>query len=194
MPTGTLPARPSLSWTTIRRTATSSSALYLQDEWKPFEKLTVNYGLRFDYMSAFVKADQLSPRLGLVYKLTPETTLHAGYARYFTPPPTELVSSKTLALFANTSNAPPVNLNSPVEPERSHYFDAGVTQKITSGLNVGIDGFYKITTDLIDEGQFGQALIFTPFNYAKGKIEGVELTGNYQFRQFCRIWQSCPHR
>jgi len=158
--------------------------LYLQDEWKPFKNLTVNYGLRFDYYDAFVKADQLSPRLGLVYKLTPETTLHAGYARYFTPPPTELVSSKTLALFANTSNAPPVNLNSPVEPERSHYFDAGIIQKITSGLSAGIDGFYKITTDLIDEGQFGAAYIFTPFNYAKGKIDGVELTGSYRSGNF----------
>ena len=39
-------------------------------------------------------ADQLSPRLGLVYKATPDTTLHAAYARYFTPPPTELVSTE----------------------------------------------------------------------------------------------------
>ncbi len=56
-------------------------SLYLQDEWKPFDKLTVNYGLRFDRMDAFVEASQLSPRLGLVYKATPETTLHAAYAR-----------------------------------------------------------------------------------------------------------------
>src|SRR5271169_1788787 len=53
------------------------ASLYLQDEWKPFDKLTVNYGLRFDQMNAFVEANQLSPRLGLVYKATSETTLHA---------------------------------------------------------------------------------------------------------------------
>ena len=158
-------------------------SLYLQDEWKPLEKLTVNYGLRFDWMNAFVAGSQLSPRLGLVYKLTPETTLHAACARDFTPPPTELVSTKTLDLFANTSNAQP-GLNSPVEPERSHYFDAGVTQKITPELNVGVDGFYKIVRDLIDEGQFGQALIFTPFNYNQGKIYGVELTANYRSGNF----------
>jgi outer membrane receptor protein involved in Fe transport len=69
-------------------------------------------------------------------------------------------------------------------PERSHYFDAGVTQKITSGLNVGVDGFYKIVSDLIDEGQFGSALIFTPFNYQVGKIYGVELTANYRSGNF----------
>ena len=159
-------------------------SLYLQDEWKPFAKLTVNYGLRYDHMDAFVTADQLSPRLGIVYKATPETTLHAAYARDFTPPPTELVSSSTLTKFINTSNQAQSNSNSPVSPERSHYFDAGVTQKIGSGLTVGVDGFYKIVTDLIDEGQFGQALIFTPFNYAQGKIYGVELTGNYRLGDF----------
>ena len=42
-------------------------------------------------MDAYVKASQLSPRLGLVYKATPDTTLHAAYARDFTPPPTELI-------------------------------------------------------------------------------------------------------
>uniref|UniRef100_A0A1I9YQ76 Uncharacterized protein n=1 Tax=Paraburkholderia sprentiae WSM5005 TaxID=754502 RepID=A0A1I9YQ76_9BURK len=36
---------------------------------------------------------QLSPRVGLVYTLTPSTTLHAGFACYFTPAPFELVSS-----------------------------------------------------------------------------------------------------
>jgi outer membrane receptor protein involved in Fe transport len=160
------------------------ASLYLQDEWKPFDKLTVNYGLRFDQMNAFVEANQLSPRLGLVYKATPDTTLHAAYARYFTPPPDELISNKTLALFANTSNAAPSNLNSSVLPERSDYYDAGVTQQITSALNVGVDGFYKKVSDLIDEGQFGQALIFSPFNYAEGQIYGVELTGNYHSGNF----------
>jgi outer membrane receptor protein involved in Fe transport len=154
--------------------------LYLQDEWRTSEKLTVNYGARFDQVNAFVSESQLSPRLGLVYRATARTTLHAGYARYFTPPPTELVSPATIALFANTSNAPEVNQNDPVKSERSNYFDMGATHQLTSSLSLGIDGFYKQVTNLLDEGQFGQALIFSPFNYAKGKIYGVELTANYK--------------
>ncbi len=145
--------------------------------------MTVNYGLRYDHMDAFVEADQWSPRFGLVYKVIPETTLHAAYARDFTPPPTELVSTSTLTKFSGTSAAQS-GLNSPVKPERSHYFDVGATQKIGSGLSLGVDGFYKIVTDLIDEGQFGQALIFTPFNYSQGRIYGVELTGNYRQDDF----------
>ena len=154
--------------------------VYLQDEWRANDKLTVNYGARLDQINAFVSESQLSPRFGLVYKATPQTTLHAGYSRYFTPPPSELVTSQTIALFSNTTNAPEVSLNSPVKSERSHYFDVGASQQMTSSLNLGIDSFYKHVTNLIDEGQFGQALIFTPFNYAQGKIYGVELTANYK--------------
>ena len=69
-------------------------------------------------------------------------------------------------------------------PERSHYFDAGVTQKVIPGLTVGLDGFYKIVKDLIDEGQFSEAPIYFPFNYSQGKIYGVELTSNYKSGSF----------
>ena len=153
--------------------------LYLQDEWKLSDKLTMNYGARFDDMEQYVSANQLSPRLGFVYKAMDTTTLHAGYARYFTPPPMELVSNADLNAFANTVNAPAVMQNSPVKPERSHNFDIGATQKLGDHWQVGIDGYYKLVHDLLDEGQFGQALILTPFNYQHGTIYGSELTATY---------------
>src|SRR6202140_4197722 len=62
---------------------------YLQDEWKPFEQLTINFGGRLDFENAFVNENQLSPRLNVVYEPFKGTTLHVGYARYFTPPPLE---------------------------------------------------------------------------------------------------------
>src|SRR5204862_4530504 len=65
--------------------------LYLQDEWKPFEQLTINFGGRFDIVDAFAHENQLSPRINIVWEPLKGTTLHAGYARYFTPPPLENV-------------------------------------------------------------------------------------------------------
>ena len=155
--------------------------IYLQDEWKAADKLTLNYGLRYDRMNAFVKADQLSPRLGAVLQWTPQTAFHAAYARYFTPPPNELVAPKTLALFENTSAAAPAGIpNDPVQPERTRYYDIGVTHKLTPALSLGLDAYYKQVANLLDEGQFGPAPIFTPFNYEKGKVSGIELTANYK--------------
>jgi outer membrane receptor protein involved in Fe transport len=152
---------------------------YLQDEWKPFANLTVNFGARFDLVDEFTHENQLSPRINVVWEPVAGTTLHAGYARYFTPPPFELISNPTIALFAGTSAAPAVTQNDPVKAERSHYFDIGAQQVVVPGLKVGLDAYYKIAKNLIDEGQFGAPILLTPFNYARGFARGIELTSSY---------------
>jgi len=153
--------------------------VYLQDEWKLTPKLTMNYGARFDAVNAYVDETQLSPRLGFVYEATSATTLHAGYARYFTPPPMELVAPGSVAKFANTTNQPAVGTDDPVRSERSNSFDVGVSHKLTDKVTLGWDNYYKQVHDLLDEGQFGQALVLTPFNYAQGRIYGSEVTASY---------------
>jgi outer membrane receptor protein involved in Fe transport len=165
------------------------AGVYIQDEWRITDKLTLNTGLRFDQMWQYVDANQLSPRVAAVYKPLDGTTFHAGYARYFTPPPQAVGAPENYALFAPTVAAAVVypgapGLNRPVVispslPERSHYFDAGVTQIVLPGLEVGLDAYYKIATDLIDDGQFGQAYVLTAFNYAKADNEGLEAKIKY---------------
>lgn len=152
---------------------------YLQDEWKINDKLTLNAGLRFDQMSQYVNANQLSPRVSLTYTPVEGTVFHAGYARYFTPPQQVLAAPTNLALAQNTTQQPEVGLNSPVLPERSHYFDVGVTHRVLPGFEIGVDAYYKIARDLLDDGQFGAAYILTAFNYARGENVGVELSAKY---------------
>ena len=67
--------------------------VYVQDEWRILPKVTINGGLRFDGVDEYTNATQLSPRLNVVWKPTKTTTLHVGYARYFVPPPFELVGT-----------------------------------------------------------------------------------------------------
>ena len=170
--------------------------VYAQDEWKLTNQFTINAGLRFDQMEQFVSANQFSPRLSFTYKPFEDTTFHAGYARYFTPPVLVEAAPANISLFNNTTGAAPAGqANDPVLPERSHYFDAGADQKIKFGcasggndcssLDLGVDAYYKIATDLIDNGLFGQALVLSAFNYARGYNEGVEFhakfnSGNFQ--------------
>ncbi|HVA78798.1 MAG TPA: TonB-dependent receptor, partial [Candidatus Binataceae bacterium] len=154
-------------------------SVYAQDEWKPFQSLTINAGVRFDLYDGLVRADQASPRIGLTYVPRKGTTLHAAYARYFTPPPTELVTVTSIKEFEGTTGAPASRGNGTPTVERDHYFDVGATQEVIPGLNVGIDSYYKKASDLIDEGQFGPALIYETFNYAKGRVYGAEFTSSY---------------
>jgi len=152
---------------------------YLQDEWKITDQLTLNAGARFDQMVQYVDGNQLSPRVSLTYKPFADTSFHIGIARYFTPPQQVLSAPANLDLVNSTTQQPAVGLQSPVKPERSHVFDAGVTQKVLRGLELGVDAYYKRAKDLLDDGQFGQALVLDTFNYARAYNEGVEFKAKY---------------
>ena len=156
----------------------SSYSFYIQDEWKIVPTLTLNYGIRFDQFDAFDKESQLSPRVNFVWQPTETTTVHGGYSRYFSPPPIELVGTTDIALFDGTTAAASHTDDTP-KAERADYYDLGVEQQLQAGASIGIDGFYKMSRNLVDEGQFGAPIILTPFNYRTGRQYGVEFTGTY---------------
>lgn len=156
------------------------AGVYVQDEWRPTKALTVNYGLRYDQVSTVVDESQLSPRLGLVYQLGDDTRLHAGYARYFTPPPTEKIDTTSVQKFLGTTNALPSDANTAVRSERSDYFDLGISHQLTPRITLGADAYYRKVRHLQDEGQFGNALIYSAFNFERGRIYGLELSASYK--------------
>lgn len=158
--------------------------IYLQDEWQPTKALTVNYGLRYDQVHTVVDESQLSPRLGMIYDVSPQLRVHAGYARYFTPPPTEIIDNTTVQKFLGTTNALPSDANTAVKSERSDYYDAGLAYLLTPKVTLGFDSYYRKVKHLQDEGQFGNALIYSAFNYEQGKIYGLEFSASYRDKVF----------
>ncbi|WP_343614095.1 TonB-dependent receptor [Novosphingobium sp.] len=156
-----------------------TTSAYLQDEWKLGEGVTLNYGGRFDRYAAYRTESQFSPRVNMVWEPAARTAIHLGYARYFSPPPFELVGGANLGKLAGTSAAAGNTLDTTPYAERQNYFDIGFEQKIKGGFSLGVDAYYRLSTNLIDEGQFGAPIIQTPFNYAKGRIRGVEFNASY---------------
>jgi hypothetical protein len=174
------------------------TGVYLQDEWRLTRQFTLNYGARFDDMVQYIDKYQLSPRANFVYTPFEGTTIHGGYARYFTPPLLTLEAQSNISLYQGTTGAPASNAQNLILPERSNVWDAGITQQMlppcptTSGglydkapmaavpalncpsLELGMDGYFKRATDLLDDGQFGAAYTLTAFNYEKGQVWGVE--------------------
>jgi hypothetical protein len=90
-------------------------------------------------------------------------------------------------------------------PERSDVFDAGIVQQLLPkcpsaggdmptkapppatncpSLEVGVDAYYKYATDLIDDGQFGQATLLSAFNYAQGIVDGIEFKAKFTMGNF----------
>jgi opacity protein-like surface antigen/outer membrane receptor protein involved in Fe transport len=165
--------------------------VYLQDEWKLTDKLTLNTGARFDQMWQYQNANQLSPRVSLTYNPFDGTTFHAGYARTFTPPVQVIAAPSNTSLFTScpasvgvptctTIQAPGASPPYyPLLPERANVYDVGVVQKVWPGLELGIDAYLKTSRDLLDDGQFGAALVLNGFNYAQAQNTGVELKAAY---------------
>ncbi|MHB1993293.1 TonB-dependent receptor [Metallibacterium scheffleri] len=157
-----------------------TASAYVQDQWNINEQLTLNGGLRYDHIGGYLDESQLSPRLGMVYEISDDWTLHAGYARYFTPPATELIAATDIAKFQGTTNALPTDANTNVRAMRSNYYDAGVQWRPGDSLTLGLDAYMSQARNLLDEGQFGTALVFSDFNYRYGRNQGIEFSANWQ--------------
>jgi outer membrane receptor protein involved in Fe transport len=154
-------------------------SVYLQDEWRIVPTVTVNFGLRFDAINANTQENQFSPRINVVWKPDEMFTFRAGYSRYFTPPPLIQVSANSVATLAGTVAAPEVTTADPARAERADYFDVGVSAKPLRGLTLGLSAYYKISQNLLDEGQFGAPISLTSFNYANAIGKGVEFNASY---------------
>ena len=159
-------------------------ALYLQDEWKVTDQLTINYGLRFEQVKAYTDESQFSPRINAVYQVDKNTAIHAGYARYFDPPQLLNISSNNISQFDNTTNGADQDTNNPIKVERSRYFDVGIDHTFLPGVTAAVDGYYKHATDQIDDGQFGAANIGSPYNFGTATIYGATFSVDYTHNGF----------
>lgn len=59
------------------------TGLWVQDDWKITHNLTLNGGLRWDYDSAFDKKDNISPRIGFAWSVTPKTVVRGSFGLFY---------------------------------------------------------------------------------------------------------------
>jgi hypothetical protein len=85
--------------TPIIDTKVTELGVYAQDTWKPFSKLTINYGLRYEYailpqpgvsLSAYPQTGKIptagknfGPRAGFAYQITPKNIFRAGFGLFY---------------------------------------------------------------------------------------------------------------
>ncbi|HET6929789.1 MAG TPA: TonB-dependent receptor, partial [Candidatus Acidoferrum sp.] len=59
------------------------TGLWIQDDWKITHSLTLNWGLRWDYDSTFDKKDNISPRIGFAWSVTPKTVVRGSFGLFY---------------------------------------------------------------------------------------------------------------
>lgn len=153
------------------------TGVYLEDEWKPLDGLTLNYGLRFDRVTGQGGGNAVGPRANLVWEPIQGTTLHAGYARYFVPAP-QRDDAIDPSRFAGTSGALPTQSDDPARAEKDDYVDIGISQKLED-LTLGVDAYWRRATNLLDEAWTSDGLLARSFNYARGHGRGVEFSATW---------------
>lgn len=154
--------------------------VYLQDTWRLSEKLSVNFGSRWDRVSGLVNDSQFSPTINFVYKPRHDTSLHAGFARNFQVPNFQSISPGIRALQATTGGVGPgIPLNTKLDAETDYTWDVGYIHQFTPRLVLAQDSYFRIDRHYIDEGQFGFVPLDSPFNYVRGYGAGLENTLTY---------------
>ena len=115
--------------------------VYIQDEFKLFEKLTFVGGLRHDEYSTFGGAT--NPRLALIYNLFEDTVLKFLYGEAFRAP-----NTYELYYHDGGSTQKP---SGDLDPETIKTYEIILERELNEHLRAGISGFHYDMDDLIDQ-------------------------------------------
>ncbi len=184
---------------------TRNTAVFLQDEYKAADKVTLYTGLRMDYFkkyggfSKYINADgsfsrvvnhkegnytEFSPKIALDYKFNNKVTAYVSYGHSFNPPPLSEVyryeggSGGTIA-------------NPALAPEVSDTFELGLKKQLAAGTNMNVAVYHTITNDKIVFTRHyvpnTNTVAYKQYeNYGKEKRQGIELDLSRKFTDYLK--------
>lgn len=146
---------------------------YVQDEWLPADRLRLVPGLRYDRHSEFGAV--ASPKVSLLYALTPATRVRTSAGRAFRAP-------SLFELFGNVVFHGPIpGLPNPeLKPEHISSFDGGIQHEVGRALRTEVNVFHNDMTDLIQLVIAPRRDHFDWVNVAEARSTGLELVANGQ--------------
>jgi outer membrane receptor protein involved in Fe transport len=153
-------------------------SFYTQDRIRATDRLTVDFGIRFDRTRLLVPASQWSPRAGAAYTWPGSaTTLRASFNRFFQPPQPEhllLASSeaaRALSPFADEEREGGAEL----EPERQTAWEVGVDQWFAGAVRLDAAYWSRHVRNYADPNVFFGTTIIFPNSVARGIARGLDL-------------------
>jgi iron complex outermembrane receptor protein len=146
--------------------------VYLQDEWRIAERLTATLGLREDHDSTNGK--RASPRAGLIWQMSPNTTLKALFGTAYRPPN---------VYERDYSDGQTQVSNSALEGETIDTLELVADQRIGRDLNLRASVYQWTMKDLITLGIDPVTGLSQYQTGPTARARGVELSAD-------RTWQS----
>lgn len=179
------------------------SALYLQDE-SIIGDWTITPGLRFDHFAIDVTSQDgyyppasqpgrslsgsaLSPKLGVLYRVTPAWSVYGQFATGFRAPEAGQLNDHFEAL-APSPVGPPTHVviqpNPNLKPEKSRGLELGVRGRLER-LSLDVSAFSNHYRNLIVDAEFveqvGSNRLFQSANIGRARIHGLEVKGRYDW-------------
>ncbi len=151
-------------------------SFYVQDSWRPRDRLTVDLGVRHDHSRLLLGESQWSPRLGVSYR-GGRATFRASFNRFFQPPQTEylLLSSspaaQALSPFVDELGAGGADIHA----ERQNAVEAGAEFWLGRALRADVAVWHRRIRNQGDPNVlFGTTVIF-PNAVERGEAKGLDL-------------------
>jgi TonB family protein len=143
----------------------SDLALYVKSEYKPFEKLTLIPGARYDYYTD-IRQGEPSLRLTARYDYIPGHTIKGSIGTYSQDP--QPSGQAIDPVFGNPSLPPTLGTQSVL----------GYEYKITDLINLDVQTYYNTQTDIPEQTDSISPVTGKPYNFLpieKGRMYGLEL-------------------
>jgi len=178
-----LPVGPVLNQTGANTNVQVRQEAWLQDQWSLGEHWTFNVGVRGDLIqSSFYNEGQVSPRVGITYKLNQSNVFHAYYGRLFTPPNIEQIAFTQLNLQGTTAQPDDPTGFKP-RSERANYYEVGSYHALSSWATLELTYYYKQAHYMSDAGQFGSTPLLNSFAFNSGFQTGINGALKLQFTE-----------
>lgn len=140
----------------------NSKAFFIEDEIYLIKELAFNLGLRYDYYSLF--GSQISPRVGIIYKLGEDTRLRASIGKAFRAP-----SINDLYW-----DDPWMKGNPNLKPEKSIGYEIGLEHKFNKKFSTNVILFRNDVDNLILWADPDGDWVYNPYNISKARSIGLE--------------------
>ena len=159
-------------------------AVFLEDQYKLTEWLTLNGGVRMTHFGTTISENAIDPRIGAAIRV-PKLgwVARAFYGRYYQAPPLLSVSGPLLDVAAQAGFA-----FQPLRGERDEQREFGLTIPF-QGWTFDVANFKTGARNFFDHDVLGNSNIFFPLTLSRARIRGWEgsansprIAGHAQFR------------